>query len=456
MALMAGPWSLERLAAVSGEPEDRLGRYADAGLLHRQDDGEFEPGSLHRLRLIQFARSRGETDERLVAAAADQGDLLDGFEELTPVSDVVVDLVGAAKELGLDEVLIRELAETLDWDDGATGSESDLATLHVLARALSLGMPRDALMQMVRVFADAMDRLADAEVRTFHDYVHERFRAQGLVGRELLDVSRSVGRPMLELAEPAIVYFHRRAYDRASREDLLRHLAESTNPPTATPGEEQATVLFVDLVSFTPLTATMGDQAAADVLGTFGTTVRGSAARYGGRSVKQIGDAFMLIFGYPRQAIEFGCAMECFVDTLSQFPALHIGAHCGSLLYREGDYIGATVNLAARVASAGAAGQFLITEDLRDAAGELVGVTYRTLPPQRLKGIADPICLIEVRRLNPESGKHQTDPVCGMVLRSDDETHQISWRGNTYAFCSEICVRAFTNDPVRFAIESSV
>ena len=148
--------------------------------------------------------------------------------------------------------------------------------------------------------------------------------------------------------------------------------------------------------------------------------------------------------------------MERFVDTLSQFPALHIGAHCGSLLYREGDYIGATVNLAARVASAGAAGQFLITEDLRDAAGELVGITYRTLPPQRLKGIADPICLIEVRRLNPESGKHQTDPVCGMILRSDDTTHQISWRGNTYAFCGEICLRAFTNDPVRFAIERPV
>ena len=56
---MSGPWSLERLAAVSGEPEDRLGRYADAGLLHRQDDDELEPGSLHRLRLIQFAPVQG-------------------------------------------------------------------------------------------------------------------------------------------------------------------------------------------------------------------------------------------------------------------------------------------------------------------------------------------------------------------------------------------------------------
>lgn len=50
------------------------------------------------------------------------------------------------------------------------------------------------------------------------------------------------------------------------------------------------------------------------------------------------------------------------VDAEPQFPALHIGAHHRNVLYREGDYLGATVNLAARVASCGAAGQFLITE----------------------------------------------------------------------------------------------
>jgi len=35
----------------------------------------------------------------------------------------------------------------------------------------------------------------------------------------------------------------------------------------------------------------------------------------------------------------------------ARFPALRIGAHSGSVLYREGDYVGAGVNLAARVAA---------------------------------------------------------------------------------------------------------
>ena len=397
MASMAGPWSLDKLAAVAGENERRLLGYADAGLLHRQPDGSFDADSLHRVRLIQFARSRGLSDEQLAAAIADQGDLLAIFDERAPVGDAATDLAETARELGLDDAMVAELAEILDWDDIGAGTESDVASLEVLTKALALGLPRDALLQLVRVFADATDRLSDAIVRTFHDYVHERFRAQGLVGPELLQASERVGKPLLELVEPTLVYFHRRAYLRANREDLLRHLTEATTPPPTRPGEEQATVLFVDLASFTPLTATMGDHAAAEVLRRFGLAVRSSVIRHRGRVIKQIGDEFMLMFAQPTDAIEFGLAMDGFVETEPQFPALHIGAHSGTVLYREGDYVGSTVNLAARVAAAGAAGQFLITEDLQTAAGRHTEVDFVALPAQRLKGIPDPIRLVEVR-----------------------------------------------------------
>lgn len=448
---VSGPWSLDKLAAVAGESEARLRDYADAGLLHRQPDGEFEADSLHRVRLIQFARSRGLGDEHLAAAIASQGDLLRIFDELVPVSDATVNIADVARELGVDDAMLAELAEISGWDDVAAGTESDVATLQVLVKALALGMPRDALMQMVHIFADATDRLADAIVRTFHNYVHERFRAHGLTGPELLAASERVGKPLLDLIEPTIVYFHRRAYQRANREDLLRHLAEPTTPPSTTPGEEHATVLFADLASFTPLTAMMGDHAAAEVLGRFGTTVRSTAARHRGRVLKQIGDEFMLLFAQPADAIAFGLAMDRFVDAEPLFPALHIGAHCGTVLYREGDYVGGTVNLAARVASAGSAGQFLITEDLRDAAGSQSDVDFVALPPRRLKGITDPICLLEVRQRISNRLNRAMDPVCGMLLHPDDVAAQITWSGQEFRFCSDTCKRAFADAPGRFA-----
>jgi class 3 adenylate cyclase/YHS domain-containing protein len=420
------------------------------GLLHRQANGELEPDSLHRLRLIQFARSRGFGDDQMVAATASQGDLLGIFNEPTPLDTVVGgNLADAARELGLDEALFDELVEILAWDvEGAT--ESDLAILRVQARLQALGMPRDALLQLVHIFADAMDRLADAVVRTFHDYVHERFRSQGLKGRELLKATEGVGKPALELLEPSVLNFHRWAYRRANREDLLRHLAEEATAPTAIPGEEQATVLFVDLASFTPLTATMGDQAAADVLRRFSAAVRGRVTQHTGRVVKQIGDAFMLMFPRPEGAIEFGLAIDSFVDSEPQFPALHIGAHHGRVLYREGDYVGGTVNLAARVASTGAAGQFLITEELRDAAGDFANAEFTALPPRRLKGIPEPSILVEVRRCDPQRVDRETDPVCGLRLRPDDVATRTTWQGADYAFCCDICKDAFTENPARF------
>jgi class 3 adenylate cyclase/YHS domain-containing protein len=195
----------------------------------------------------------------------------------------------------------------------------------------------------------------------------------------------------------------------------------------------------------------MGDHAAVGVLRRFGITVRGAAGRHRGRVLKQIGDEFMLMFARPADAIAFGLAMDRFVEAESQFPALHIGAHYGTVLYHEGDYVGGTVNLAARVASAGTAGQFLITEDLRDAAGETAGADLDTLPPRRLKGIPDPICLVEVRRHIAGRSHREIDPVCGMLLHPSDIATETTWAGTIFVFCSEKCKRAFDDDPHRFA-----
>lgn len=101
--------------------------------------------------------------------------------------------------------------------------------------------------------------------------------------------------------------------------------------------------------------------------------------------------------------------------TSQLFPALHIGAHCGTVLYRQGDYFGGTVNLAARVASA-AAGQFLITEDLHDAAGNHSEVDFVALPPRRLKGIPDPICLTKSRQRISSRSNRAMDPVCTPMM----------------------------------------
>ena len=53
MAVMAGPWSLDKLAAAAGETDDRIRRYIGAGLLHEQADGDLEINQqLHAAELL--------------------------------------------------------------------------------------------------------------------------------------------------------------------------------------------------------------------------------------------------------------------------------------------------------------------------------------------------------------------------------------------------------------------
>lgn len=447
---MTGPWNPADFSAAAGVPKEQLGRYVDDGLLHRRGDTDFAPDSPQRLRLINFARSRGISDEQLAAATAAQGDVIGQYLDFAPPAGMTFTVAQAAAEVGLDQETAAELAEALGWADGIAGTAADVEGLRVLANAQQLGMSREALVQITRVFADATDRLADAVLRTFHNYVHEGFRAEGRAGADLQHATRAIGGPARALLEPALLYFHRRAYANANREHMLRHLLEGAEAPAVGPGAELTTALFVDLASFTTLTATMGDYAAADVVRRFGAAVRSHSGRHGGRILKQIGDAFMLMFDRPRGAVEFGLAMDSFVDTESQFPALHIGAHYGSVLYRDGDYVGTTINLAARAASASSGGQFLITEELHTAVGDFEGADFVATPPRRLKGIADPIRLIEVRCRNPEHANRPSDPVCGVKLHADRVAARTTWQDRPFVFCSAMCHDAFVADPVRF------
>ena len=394
---MAELWSAERLAELSGEPLERLQWYAAAGLLHAERDAPdlFAADSLHRLRLIQHAHRRGISDEDLALAVKDQGDLLNVFEELDTGDLLDQSLVEVARSAAIPPRLLDELVDLLAVGDDDRATEEDAAAVDLLNQALQLGVPEEALIQLIRVFVECTGRLADAEVRIFHDHVHDQFRAQGLAGRDLLAATEAVGKPALGLVEPAVLYFHRRAYQKANREDLLRHLAEATTPPAATPGETTGTVMFVDLAGFTPLTVTLGDSGVAVVLQRFASIIRRNADANAGRIIKQIGDAFMLVFDRPADAIKFGTTVLSECDADPDLPALHIGAHHGPLLYRDGDYFGNAVNLAARITSATEAGQFLLSEDLANAAAASAD-QLEPVPPRPLKGVAQAPSLFAV------------------------------------------------------------
>ena len=336
--------------------------------------------------------------------------------------------------------------------------EDDVEMLSIVATALNVGMPADALLQLVRVYNDALTRVAEAENRLFHFYVHERLKADGLEGSELAAATDAVSAPLRGLIEPIVLYFHRKAFKRALRDDFVVHLADDVaraGDGRVAVGEVPVTVLFIDLASFTVMTEVMGDSTAAAVVERFSDIVREVVGDCEGRVLKQIGDELMLIFQDEPSAVMAGLGVMARVAAEPQFPDVRLGAHGGTALYREGDYFGATVNVAARVAAQATRGQFLVTAAIANARLADHGIEFQAIGRRALKNVATPVELYEVT--SDQMVERPIDPVCGMAIDPQTCTVRLDadGKGEAVLCCSDSCRDRFLDAPERYGTTHS-
>lgn len=162
--------------------------------------------------------------------------------------------------------------------------------------------------------------------------------------------------------------------------------------------------------------------------------------------VKQIGDEFMLVFMSAGATVACGQSIAAAVAGESHFPAVRMGGHAGSVLFREADFLGQTVNVAARVADIADAGELLVTSDVLDATG---AERWHHAGKRQLKGLSGPIDLYRVP--TQRAAQRATDPVCGMQLLGADRDLRHEWAGSTYRFYSTGCRDLFRAEPSRYA-----
>lgn len=151
------------------------------------------------------------------------------------------------------------------------------------------------------------------------------------------------------------------------------------------------TFLFLDLVGFTALTAERGDDSAADVAQALYSGVRRLLADHEAEEIKTIGDAMMLRCDDPRVGIDLGLGIVERVSVSLTIPPVRVGVHTGTAVCREGDWYGSAVNVAARLCSAAAGGEVLVSEDTRAAAGALDGLELGERQLHWLKNVPEPV-----------------------------------------------------------------
>jgi len=447
------PISLEDLSTRTGEPVATLNAWHEHGLIGKKDEDHFHVHDVGRTRLIHQLLHFGHSLEAVRDAINKPNSVLGHFldEMARQLSHPMFSIAEAVEITGMDLTTMKTIVDATGIADHDMLDEDDLACLRSIKVALDANYPLEGLVQILRVYADAMRRAAEVGQRTSHFYMHQPAQRE-LPDSEVMDRLNQTFSQIEPMIEPALLYYYRKGNLQSAWDDMLMHLEEESGlaEKPEIPGQIRRAIMFADLASFTPLAEAMGDVKAAEIVARFAEIVRVANTRCHGRIVKQIGDAFMVVFPECYSALSCALELEQRASAEEQFPAVRVGLHYGPVLYREGDYIGSNVNIASRLTEMANRHQVLVSAEVRSRARDLAGVEWIRIGKQRLKGLAAEVELYEARPALVEPSGKAVDPVCGMEVGQREVAARLSLSGVDYSFCSDDCLRQFVRAPEKY------
>jgi adenylate cyclase len=237
-----------------------LRRWAREGLIP-QYNGSWTPAAVGHARVVARMRERGHS-LREIRQATDEGRLAFGYVDLLfAPSEASYTLARAARETGLEPALIERITTALGISASQVDSmtEEDVQLLRYAAAVLSAGFPVVAMLQLVRVYGQALAHVADAEVRLFHLYVHEPLMRSGVSGLEMADEIEGMARELLPLASPVMDHIHQRYLQHFVEQDVVGHMEADLDDGAVDLGRLRVALAFADLAGYTRLTEEEGE-----------------------------------------------------------------------------------------------------------------------------------------------------------------------------------------------------
>ena len=225
----APTFPLDELSTRTGESAERLQEWQALGLVGAPDRESYGPPDVACAQLIRGLLRLGVGVEAIAEAAERKDPELQFFLNWCDFDqdEPLYSIAHVAEVTGFDLDQLRRLLEAMGIhgrDDAL--KDEDINALQSSKIALDAGFAEDGLLQLLRVFSDALGRAAEATQRTAHIYMFDRMMTSGLprsdIQAEIDDAEGSIN-PLLE---PTVLYFLRRELLRASREDSLTHLAQ--------------------------------------------------------------------------------------------------------------------------------------------------------------------------------------------------------------------------------------
>ena len=389
--------TLSEASRRSGVSTSTLKRWAEEKVVPVRR-GRWTAAAAAQARVVARLRERGHSLEELKKAGR-EGRLSFGLaEDLFPQPERQVTVEEVARETGLEPELLERILVILGTplEGDRLLDPNDVEALRHCARVLAAGFPLVAFLQLVRVYVQSLRRIADAEVRLFHLYVHEPMIRDGVPELEMAREIGDLAGDILPLAAPLTEYLHTRYLRFFLEQDVVGHMESDLGTRASELGQVPVALCFIDLTGFTRYTEEEGDLEALDVVENFVDTVS-STLLPEATIVKTIGDEVMVVSPDPTSLAEWAVGL---LDRFPERPRPRVGIHYASAVYRDGDYFGTHVNLAHRVVGSAQAGEVLVTDRVTGSLEER-GLACEPIGEVNLKGFPVATPLFMIRRATP-------------------------------------------------------
>jgi len=388
-------------AERAGVDPDYLDRLVELGIIAPSEPDAFSPGDIRRVLMTRSVDESGISLDGLAAAIRDgsismaflDAPAYERFAALAPETFLQV-----ADRTGIPLELLSCIRESIGMASPSPDDrlrEDEMAVVPFLELQFAEGFSPAAIDRLIRVYGDSTRRITEEEGAWWQAEVVDRALGAGQ-GSEDLGWAAMANRTT-PLAEQSVLALYHAQQARAWTANLITTFEDVlAKAGLHSRLDRPPAVCFLDITGYTRLTQERGDAAAADLAAAVARMVRRSSIDHGGKPIKWLGDGVMFYFREPASGVASALEM---LDGLAAagLPPAHVGLHAGPVIFQEGDYFGATVNVSARIADYARPGEVLVSREVAGASNG-AGIVFDEIGPVELKGVSGSVDLLRARR----------------------------------------------------------
>jgi adenylate cyclase len=190
---------------------------------------------------------------------------------------------------------------------------------------------------------------------------------------------------------PMFEYMHSRFLQQYAEQIQIENVQSDVGDAR---GHLKVAICFVDIAGFTRYTEEAGVEKAFEQANQLRTHIEATLPDTA-RMIKLTGDGAMVVGSEPTELARWAAQLASEPNKIFR---LRIGLDFGEALYRDGDYFGGALNMAARVLNRADKDEALATAQLKSQIKNTAaaGLRFQSIGKVRLKGFDEPVELFRM------------------------------------------------------------